>query len=223
MRGFFPLIEFELRPNHYVIPAGTELWRVHQSKYAPNQFSPKLADIHFGGGRFEGTLLDPYHSLYLADTPLTALAESVLRSRPFELPVGMRRIPYSTVRRRSLSGLRTRYELDLVSLIDGKDLAAVCQDSRLLEDESNYAKARRWSSEIRAQAPDAMGLIWESRRDRSQLALVLFHDRFEQCDGEPLEVLPDRGIPDLGSQEGVKKANEILAPLRAMISEPMLQ
>jgi hypothetical protein len=221
MSGFFPMIDLELRPNRQVIPAGTELWRVHQSTYAPDQFNPKLADIHFDGGRFEGTVLDPYHSLYLADSALTALAESVLRSRPFELPRGRRTIPFRTIWQRSLSAMRTRYELNLVSLVDGKDLAAVCQDSTLLEDESNYAKARRWSSEIRAQAPDAMGLVWESRRNRSQLAMVLFHDRFGHGDGPPLEVLEDRGIADLGSQEGRKRANEILEPLRAEISEPV--
>ncbi|MER6348634.1 RES family NAD+ phosphorylase [Streptomyces sp. NPDC001532] len=223
MNGFFPMIDLELRPHRKVIPAGTELWRVHHSKYAPDQFNPKLSDIHFDGGRFEGTVLDPYHSLYLADDPLTALAESVLRSRPFERPVGMRRIPYRTVWQRSLSGLRTRYDLHLVSLIEGQDLAAVCQDATLLEDEGNYARARRWSSEIRAQAPDAMGLVWESRRNRSRLALVLYHDRFEDRDGGPLEVLTDTGIADLGSQEGMKRANEILEPLRAEISEPVWQ
>ncbi|GGV15346.1 hypothetical protein GCM10010260_63090 [Streptomyces filipinensis] len=221
MSGFFPMIDLELRPNRQVIPAGTELWRVHRSSYAPDQFNPRLADIHFDGGRFEGTVLDPYHSLYLADTPLTALAESVLRSRPFDLPLGMRTIPFRTVWHRSLSAVRTRYPLNLVSLVGGADLAAVCQDSTLLEDESNYAKARRWSSEIRAQAPDAMGLMWESRRNRSRCALVLFHDRFEHGQGSPLEVPGDRGIPDLGSQEGRKRANEILAPLRAEISEPV--
>ncbi|OIJ97061.1 RES family NAD+ phosphorylase [Streptomyces monashensis] len=221
MSGFFPMINLELRPRRHVIPAGTELWRVHHSTYAPDQFNPRLADIHFDGGRFEGTVLDPYHSLYLADTPLTALAESVLRSRPFELPVGVRKIPYRTVWQRSLSAVRTRYELTLVSLVTGTDLAAVCQDSTLLEDESNYAKARRWSSEIRAQTPDAMGLVWESRRNRSQSALVLYHDRFEHGDGRPLEVLAGRGIADLGSQDGLKRANEILDPLRAEISEPV--
>ncbi len=221
MSGFFPMIDLELRPNRHVIPAGTELWRVHHSTYAPDQFNPRLADIHFDGGRFEGTVLDPYHSLYLADTALTALAESVLRSRPFERPHSKRTIPYRTVWQRSLSALRTRYELTLVSLVDGKDLAAVCQDSTLLEDESNYARSRRWSSEIRAQAPDAMGLMWESRRNRSQFAMVLFHDRCEHGDGGPLQALADRGIPDLGSQEGRKRANEILEPLRAEISEPV--
>lgn len=219
--GFFPMIELELRPRRHVIPAGTELWRVHRSRYAADQFNPKLADIHFDGGRFEGTLLDPYHSLYLADTPLTALAESVLRSRPFELPAGVRRIPYRTVWQRSLGAVRTRCDLTLASLIDGTDLAAVCQDATLLEDEQNYARARRWASEIRAQAPDAMGLIWESRRNRAQLALVLFHDRFPHCDGGPLTALPGHGIPDLGSQDGMKKANELLEPLRARISEPV--
>jgi hypothetical protein len=219
MSGFFPMIDWELDPRYRVIPAGTELWRAHPSAYGPDQFNPTLADIHFDGGRFEGTLLDPYHCLYLAGDPLTALAESVLRSRPYEGPAGIRRIPYRTVWRRSLSCLRTRCDLNLVSLVDGKDLAAVLHDSSLL-DEDNYATARRWASEIRAQAPEATGLVWESRRNRPERALVLFHDRFQRCEGGPLEVLRGRGIPDLGSQEGMKRANDLLVPLRAAISEP---
>ncbi|MFJ1546092.1 RES family NAD+ phosphorylase [Streptomyces sp. NPDC088246] len=218
---FFPMIDLVLCPNFHTIPAGTQLWRVHQSKYAPDGFNPKLSDIHFGGGRFEGTVLDPYHYLYLADTPVTALAESVLRSLPFAHPLEMRDIPYVTVHGRSLSCLRTRYDLTLVSLIKGTDLAAVRQHSTLLEDESNYATARRWSSEIRAQAPDAQGLIWDSRRNRSEHALVLYHDRFEHGNGGPLEVVPGRGIPELGSREGREQANELLKPLWAEISKPV--
>ncbi len=220
MGGFFPMIDLKLRPNRRVVPAGTELWRVHLSRYAPDEFNPRLADIHFEGGRFDGTVLDQYHSLYLAESALTALAESVLRSRPFELPAGDRTIPYRAVWQRSLSCLRTRCDLTLVSLVSGADLAAVCQDSAFLEDESNYARARRWSSEIRAQASDAMGLIWESRRNRSEHALVLYHDRCVGPDGSPLEVLPGRGIPDLGSEEGRERAGELLAPLCASIAEP---
>ncbi|WP_430383095.1 RES family NAD+ phosphorylase [Streptomyces sp. P10-4] len=182
--------------------------------------APRLADIHFHGGRFDGTVLDQCHSLYVAETALTALAESVLRSRPFASPVGDRTIPYRAVWQRSLSCLRTRSDLILVSLVRGADLAAVCQDATLLEDEANYARARRRSSEIRAQASDVMGLIWESRRNRSAHAMVLYHDRCLGQDGSPLEVLPDRGIPDLGAAEGRERADELLAPLRARIARP---
>ncbi|MEV5311208.1 RES family NAD+ phosphorylase [Streptomyces sp. NPDC052610] len=221
MTGFFPMTELVLRPNRAVIPAGTELWRVHRTEYGPGEFNPRLADIHFEGGRFEGTVLDRYHSLYLAESPLTALAESVLRSRPWEPAHSEQRIPYAVVRERSLSVLRTRCELTLASLVTGRDLAAVCRDATLLDDESNYAWTRRWSSEIRAQAPDVMGLVWDSRRNRGERALVLFHDRLTDVDGGPLEVLPDRGIPDLASEEGMKQADEILDPLRAKISRPV--
>lgn len=223
MSGLFPMTSLELRPNRRVIPAGTELWRVHNTRYEPNEFNPKLADpFEFrDGNRFDGTPLDPYHCLYLADTATTALAESVLRSRPFEPPAGRRRIPYATVRGRSLSVLRTRCELTLVSLIESRDLAAVCQEAALLEDERNYVPARRWASEIRAQAPDAMGLIWQSRHNRPRHALVLFHDRFAHCDGKPLDVMPGKGILDLGSDAGIGRANGLLEPLRAEISRPV--
>ncbi|MBB5930012.1 hypothetical protein [Streptomyces echinatus] len=80
-------------------------------------------------------MLDQYHSLYLAEAPPTALAASVLRSRPFELPTGDRTIPCPAVWQRSLSCLRTRCDLILVSLVSGAHLAAVCQDAAFLEDE----------------------------------------------------------------------------------------
>ncbi|MFD5621428.1 RES family NAD+ phosphorylase [Streptomyces yangpuensis] len=216
---FFPMIKDELNPNREVVPAGTELWRVHRSTYRPTQFNPVLADLHLGGGRFEGTVLDPYRSLYVADSALTAVAESVLRSAPWT--GGRRRIPYVGVRGRTLSVVRTTRELILVSLIDEKDLAAVHQTANLLDDERSYPMARRWTSEIRAQAPDAMGLVWQSRRNRPRNSMVLFHDRFEDCHCNALEVLPGRGIEDLGSPEGVEEVNRLLDPLLAEVSKPV--
>ncbi|MBB5121296.1 RES family NAD+ phosphorylase [Streptomyces eurocidicus] len=217
---FFPMIEDQLEPNLEVIPAGTELWRVHKSTYRPVQFNPTLADIHLRGGRFEGTVLDPYRSLYVADTALTAVAESVLRSVPFPR-TGTRRIPYALVHGRALSVLRTTRELTLVSLIEEKDLAAVHQTADLLDDERSYPMARRWTSEIRAQAPGAMGLVWQSRRNRPGHAMVLFHDRFEDCHCGALEVLPERGIADLGSPAGTDELDRLLGPLRAEVSKPV--
>ncbi|WP_407840168.1 RES family NAD+ phosphorylase [Streptomyces sp. DSM 116496] len=219
MIRLFPMIKEELHPHFRVIPAGTELWRVHKAKYRPTQFNPTLADIHFEGGRFEGTVLDPYHSLYLADSALTAVAESVLRSVPW---TGEKRvIPYALVQGRSLRVLRTTCDLTVVSLVGEADLAAVRRNAELLDDERNYAKARRWASEIRAQAPDATGLVWQSRRNRPENAVVLFHDRFDDRHGRALEVLPERGVEDLGSPAGLKEVNRLLDPLWAEVSEPM--
>ncbi|MCX5393762.1 RES family NAD+ phosphorylase [Streptomyces sp. NBC_00094] len=216
---FFPMIEEELHPNLKTIPAGTELWRVHKSTYRAGQFNPKLADIHFFGGRFEGTPLDPYHSLYVADSGLTAVAESMLRSVAWNGT--MREIPYAVAHGRSLSVLRTTCDLTVVSLIEEKDLAAVRRTADLLDDERSYATARRWASEIRAQAPDALGLVWQSRRNRPQEAMVLFHDRFDALPGPALEVLPGRGIADLGSPEGLEEVNRLLDPLSARVSQPL--
>ncbi|MFE2037665.1 hypothetical protein ACFXBB_31360 [Streptomyces scopuliridis] len=58
MTGLFPMTAVELRPVRHVIPAGTELWRVHNTKYRPDEFTPNLADpFEFkNGNRFDGTL-----------------------------------------------------------------------------------------------------------------------------------------------------------------------
>ncbi|MET9610649.1 RES family NAD+ phosphorylase [Streptomyces sp. NPDC006512] len=218
MTRVLPPSAYELRPHQHVLPAGTPLWRVHSSTRPAEEFNPLPADLNFGGSRFDGTMLDPYPYLYAGDGPTTALAETLLRSMPFDPERGLRLVPYRAVRGKSLSVMRTRCEVSLVSLIKEDDLAAVCQDSTLLEDEQNYPKARRWASEIRVQAPGSMGLIWQSRRNRPRHALVLFGDRFDGQGGKPLETLPAEGIADLGSRAGVEAVNALLAPLRSAIS-----
>ncbi|KUN06191.1 hypothetical protein AQI95_14955 [Streptomyces yokosukanensis] len=218
MTGTLPPSAFVMRPNSRLLPAGSLLWRMHKAKRPANRFNPVPADAHFGGNRFDGTESDPYQYLYLADTPATALAETLLRSLEFDPETATRLVPYAAVRGKSLTLLRTRCELILVSLVTEADLAAVCQDSWLLEAEGErYAKTRRWASEIRAQTPEAMGLIWQSRRNRPHLASVLFHDR---CAGEPLAVVPGEGIPAMDSPAGVGKTNQLLAPLRAAVVPP---
>ncbi|MDT0447896.1 RES family NAD+ phosphorylase [Streptomyces hesseae] len=209
---------YAMRPNPYLLPAGTEWWRVHNRARSAAQFNPVSVDAHFGGNRFDGTSYDPYPYLYLASDPATALAETLLRSLDFDTDSGMRLIPYAAVANKALSVLRTRFDRKLISLISEEDLAAVCQDSWLLETEGDgYAKTRRWASEMRAQEPDAAGLVWQSRRHRPRLASVLFQDR---CGKEPLTVTTVAEFQDLGSPAGVAAVNRILAPLRAAVVDP---
>lgn len=213
---------YRFRPHWEVLPAGTQLWRLHKSRFAAEEFKP-FDPKDRSPGRFHGTPEDPYPCLYAATDAETALAETLLRSVDYDPETGMRLILWAQVRGRSLNVVRTRCELKLVSLCSGAALAAVCQDNRLLENEGaeHYGRTRRWAREIRAQAPEAMGMIWGSKRNPSQRALVLFGDRLADCAGGPLDPLPYRSIPDLGSPDGIKEANQLLEPLRSAIREPL--
>ncbi|QLJ01808.1 RES family NAD+ phosphorylase [Streptomyces sp. NEAU-sy36] len=213
---------YRFRPHWEVLPAGTHLWRMHSSRFAAEEFKPFDPDDP-APGRFHGTPEDPYPCLYAATEPETALAETLLRSVRFDPRTSMRLVPWAAVRGKSLNAVRTRCELKLVSLRSGAALAAVCQDHLLLENEGpeHYRDTRRWAREIRAQAPEAMGMIWDSKRNPPQRSLVLFGDRLADHPDGPLEALPYRSITDLGSPEGVKEVNQLLEPLRSAVREPL--
>ncbi|NEC87930.1 RES family NAD+ phosphorylase [Streptomyces sp. SID12501] len=213
---------YRFRPHWEVLPAGTHLWRIHPSHYRAAEFKPFIPDDR-STGRFNSMPEDPYPYLYAATDAETALAETLLRSHDFDSPTGMRLVSWAQVRGKSLNGVRTRCEMRLVSLCSGAALAAVRQDNLLLENEGaeHYAGTRRWARELRAQVPEAMGMIWGSKRNPSRRALVLFGDRFADCADGPLETLPYRNIPDLGSPDGVKEANQLLEPLCSAIKEPL--
>ena len=211
---------YRFRPHWEVLPAGTQLWRMHSSRFAAEEFKP--FDPGTGpNGRFNGTPEDPYPCLYAATDPETALAETLLRSVPFDPKTGKRLVLWASVRDKSLSVVRTKCELKLVSLLTGRALAAVCQDNRLLENEGakHYESTRNWAREIRTQAPDAMGMIWDSKRNPSQRVLVLFGDRLPDHADRPLEALSYRSIPDLGSPDGIEEANQLLQPLGSAIRQ----
>ncbi|MBC3841385.1 RES family NAD+ phosphorylase [Streptacidiphilus sp. 4-A2] len=204
-----------MTPNVAVLPAGSALWRCHSARRPPDEFNPVAADSHFGGNRFDGTPEDPYPFLYAGTEPATALAEVLLRSLDFDTGSGYRLVPRAWVVGRSLSLLRTRVDLRLIRLVTEEDLAAVCQDSWLLEaDGAGYPQTRRWASELRAQVPSAQGVLWQSRRHRPRHAVLLFGDR---CGGWPLKPDPAGGTAELGSPAGMAEANRLLAPLRAAV------
>ncbi|MDG4534005.1 RES family NAD+ phosphorylase [Streptomyces sp. AV19] len=221
MTGDVSPATYTMRPHTYVVPAGRRWWRVHTARRPAGQFKPAAPGARFCGNRFDGTPRDPYGSLYMASDPATALAETLLRSVDFDAGSGMRLVPYAAVAGRALSMLVTEAELRLISLITEEDLAAVCQDSWLLEAEGeHYATTRRWASAMRARSPDAMGLVWQSRRHRPRLSSVLFRDRCPDAVVSPVRV---RAYRDLGSPRGIAEANLLLAPLRAAIVPPWPQ
>ncbi|MBD0737660.1 RES family NAD+ phosphorylase [Streptomyces sp. CBMA29] len=203
------------------IPAGTVLWRIHRTKRLATEFKPFAP--HALGGRFDATADDPYACLYAAWDPTTALAETLVRSRDFDSDTRYRLVPRALVVGKSLSAVRTRCDLFAVPLESSEQLADVHQDARLLEGEGeeHYERARRCAGQIRAEIPDGMGLLWQSRHRRPRRALVLFEDRCRARDRRPLELLDHSdNIPDLGSPAGIAKVNLLLEPLWAAIHVP---
>jgi len=203
-------------PHRWVLRAATVLWRVHARKHPSTGFNPTRVDRYFGPSRFSGTEDDPYPYFYAAFTEPTALAEALLRGIPFPQQ-GKRTLQRKAVAGRRLSPVAINHELTLLSLVSGRDLAAVCQDEWLVQAEwREFAQTRHWAHWLRAQAPWAQGLVWPSKRNLSEHAVMLFGDR---CGPDPLQPV---AIPpvDLDDGAGAKWLNDALEPYGARINRP---
>lgn len=201
--------------NLMSLDAGRQLWRVHLRDHAATDFRADPSDDVFGGGRFDGTLADPYLFLYAAGDPDTALLETLVRGIAFDQR-GHRQLRRVTVTGRRISVLTVTRPLTLVSLLTTANLAAACQDEWLVQaDPPEYPQTRRWGSWLRSQARSADGFVWPSRRNLGHQALVLFGDR---CPG----ALTLAGEPavDLDDADGAAWLNHRLAPYRIRIMAP---
>ena len=123
----------------------------------------------------------------------------------------------------SVSRLTLTQDLDLVSLIDGRDLGAIGQSDWLVSCSGpDYPYTREWAHWLRRVAPWAHGLIWDSKRDRGGLALVLFGDRLARDFGDDYEATLPREVTrpaaDLGQRPELDWANQRLRPYRALVS-----
>jgi RES domain len=203
-------------PCRRVLPAGTQLHRVHEWRNPALDFAPVVADEHFGGGRFDPTADDKFPYLYAAFSPATALAEVVLRNIPFNSR-GSRFLPKAAVRGRGVSSLALAADLTLVALTTGVELAAIGQDAWLVQaEETDYGKTRRWGHWLRSQATWAQGFIWPSRRNMGEEAIILFGDR---CGPDTLR--PGTSSPvDLDSRDGAAWLMAVLAEHRVTLRLP---
>lgn len=136
-----------------------------------------MSDIRFGGGRFDGTDLDPYPYLYAASTDNAALAETLLRDLDPD-DTGGRFLPKPSWSARQLSRLETTSDLEMITLCSGTDLAAIGQDTWLTSCASDdYPQTRAWSQWLRGRSPTAAGIAWLSKREPATPSYVFFGDR----------------------------------------------
>lgn len=208
-----PPLDYDGAPQGHLVVTGTVLWRVHSLRRLPGQFKPAGAGL--ATGRFDGTPGDPYPTLYVAFDEVTALAEVLLRSVPFDRE-GWRHLPYETVRERRLSAVRATEELRVVNLIDSDGLSAVCQNEWLIScPEKDFPHTREWASWLRAQDPGAAGIIWTTRRRLVHRSLILFGDRASGLEAAGLR------HTDLGEPDGLAQVNAWLRPFRASVNPPL--
>ena len=192
-----PPPRYDGTPHRYRLGRGSCLWRVHGRRYSARCFKTVPSDSLYGGARFDATPADPYPFYYAALDEATALAETLFRDLcPDEY--GQRVLPGPALTGRQLSGLTLTRDLELVSLIDGKDLAAIGQDTWLVTASgSQYAQTRGWGHWLRAQTPWAHGFVWDSLRDRGGMAIVLFGDRLAASFGMDYERVLLHEVPEL--------------------------
>jgi hypothetical protein len=208
-----PPTTFRLYPRRWQLPAGTQLWRVHKRSRPAEQFNTRESDMFWGGGRFDGTPSCGYPFLYATFQETTALAESLLRAMAFA-GSRARTLPRAAVEGRRLSGLALTSEITLLSLTSTPALAGVLQDEWLVHAEPAwYAQTRDWAHWIRDHVPWAQGLIWPSKRDLGQQAVMLFGDR---CDDDLVLPVPGCRV-DLDDEPGRAWLNATLADYRVHV------
>ncbi|WP_327290237.1 RES family NAD+ phosphorylase [Streptomyces sp. NBC_01198] len=210
-------------PHRHVLPAGTELWRVHSVRRAATDFKAVPADLHWGGGRFcdirDELSTDRRPYLYAGLSPLTAVCETLARDLRTRQD-GRRRITQPRVRDMLLSKVVAAVDLPLVDLTDNSHLAAVHQDIWLVQAQApEYPRTRRWGSWIRGQASWAVGIRWPSRQDSGLVSgeVCALYDRT----GGPGLLKPSSDDPlELNSAAGRDYLNDLLAPLRIRVEHP---
>ncbi|MEU9714248.1 RES family NAD+ phosphorylase [Streptomyces sp. NPDC047976] len=216
MPNYRPPAEPAGSPAKVTLAAGTPLYRVHSARRPGDAFNPVPAHCLYGGGRFDSTSCDRYGYLYAGLTPQAAVSESVLHSLPFDPSGAARLVPRVAVTGRRLSALRLTESLDVVALVTGQDLAAVHQDSWLVQAEArDYPYTRDWAHWIRRHTdPWAQGFLWSSKREPGERALVLFADR---C--PPAVLAPTGEDPvDFTTEPGRRWLDQVLLPYHARLA-----
>jgi RES domain len=206
-------------PVAYTLPRGTRLWRVHKTEFKAEKFHPGPTAGEEGIGRFGCTADERFPYLYAGLDDTTALTESLVREILFRKDREARLIPREVVRGKRLSALRLTADLRLARLLSTPDLANGRQDEWLIQTEpQHFALTREWGVAMRRSNQWAQGMIWLSKRDLPNTAVILYGDRCATKD--LLRPIPGAAI-DLDSDDGLDWLDAVLDPYRIRVARTM--
>lgn len=188
------------------IPAGTILFRCHSAAFRAGETNPGPK----GAGRFNffGTPAEPV--LYLAETPETALCETLLRYTPSGSPT---RLPAAAYRGRVLSEVRIERELTF-ALFHSEGLRRFGLQANQLTDTPpvNYAQTRKWAAAAHSAGLD--GALWMSHQLNGNQAGVVFGSRVSEADLSTVSQLA------LDSPAGFEWLVDACAPMKVDVLPP---
>lgn len=157
-------------PAIAVVPAGTTVWRIHQSIRGAADLNPTPRPRAAVGGRFDSRD-GSYSYLYIADSPAAAVAETLCRRLP--VAHSPRLIPRASIAGRTLTSLVVTEDLHVADLT-GAGSARINAGSWLTHsDPAHYLVTRAWASAVLTANPDIAGLQYRPRHDDNRLSWVL--------------------------------------------------
>ena len=155
------------------LPVGFQLWRIHDERFAGDEFNPGL-----GASRFApiGPKRKRIPTAYAASDFEAAVFETILHDID---PV----VPFKFVRRSALTAarcsvLRVAVPLRLRSFLAPDLMKLRVERTRLIDTLAReYPDTRRWSEALHRRDHDTHGMVWSSRPYPSAEAMMLFGDR----------------------------------------------
>lgn len=156
------------------IPTGTRLFRCHSTAFRAGEANPGPK----GAARFNffGSPVVPV--LYFAQTPETALCETLLRYTPAGSPT---RLPAAAYSGRVIS--EVAFDRDLTfALFHSEGLRRFGLQANQLTDTppANYPQTRKWAAAAHSAGMD--GALWMSHQLNGNQACVVFGDRVSEDD-----------------------------------------
>ena len=193
-------------PEILTIDEGAQFYRVHPITFGSTLFNPGAG--HGGRFHFFGTPKVPV--LYMADTRVAAVAETLLHDLPVGKRSRLRRSDYETM---VLSKIEVRRPLR-VAVFHGMGLRRLGVQANQLTDTptSRYPLTLLWAQAAHRAGLD--GTVWMSRQCNSDQSYVLFGNRVSRDD---LHDVPDDRMA-FGTSEGRDWLVQTCSPLQIDIA-----
>ncbi|HTV06674.1 MAG TPA: RES family NAD+ phosphorylase [Acidobacteriaceae bacterium] len=167
-------VKNDLREHYTLLPAGTVLWHVYPSKYAPRTFNSSSRN------RFALVPPPDQAMFYAGDSSACALWEAVLRNLVVD-DKQPQHVDTALVEGRSIAQLRLLQEIAILDLRAPHFRRLSTNPARHIEwqrlcvvPEQDYGQTHEAARELLTAAPRAAGLSWHSRQITAKTAYVFY-------------------------------------------------